>query len=150
MGMVEYLGADELVLPTLPLHLIFHLLHDLTIDLQYIPVSERISAVWPKERPIPNFVTKKARKRDKDSLDQGTNPHLDIRDTIPDRGQQKLSDVCPKNRREPNDVLPSQSGKPKLETTIQPTLVTSNVSRNLSQICQTQSPTITNDDVRPC
>ena len=54
---VDNPGADELVLSTLPLHLILHLLHDATIDLQYIPVSERVSAIWPKERPIPSSIT---------------------------------------------------------------------------------------------
>lgn len=46
---VEYPGTDELVLSPLPLHLVLHLLHDTTIDLQNISMSERVSAIWPKE-----------------------------------------------------------------------------------------------------
>ena len=62
---VEYPGADELVLSTLPLHLILHLLHDAPIDPQYIPVGERVSAIRPKERPIPTSVTRGTKTRQK-------------------------------------------------------------------------------------
>jgi len=55
--MAKYPGTDELVLSTLPLHLILYLLHDITIDPHYVPVSERVSTIRPKERPIPSSIT---------------------------------------------------------------------------------------------
>ena len=57
--MGEYPRANELVFSTLPLHLILHLSHDATVDLQHIPVSERVPAIWSKDCPIPNLSTKR-------------------------------------------------------------------------------------------
>lgn len=54
-----YPGANELVLPTLPLHLILYLLHDTAIDLYYVPVSECVPTIRAKERPIPSPIREK-------------------------------------------------------------------------------------------
>jgi hypothetical protein len=42
-------------------------------------------------------------------LEQEVDPRLHIRDTILDRGEQELPNIRPEYRREPNEVLPSQS-----------------------------------------
>ena len=47
--MTEYPRANELVLSLLSLHLIFHLLHDVTIDLYHVPVGEGVPTIRSKE-----------------------------------------------------------------------------------------------------
>ena len=63
----------------------------------------------------------KVRIRDNNSLVQKVDPRLDIRDSVLDRRQQELSDICPKDRREPNDILPPRSPSITRRVTTDPT-----------------------------
>jgi len=61
--MVKYPRSGGLVLSFLPLRLVLHLLHDATIDLYHIPITESIPTIRSEERSIPNLSTKKQENR---------------------------------------------------------------------------------------